>query len=139
MCIIKIENENHKVVATKKVKNKPFHSAKQNGLFFYLLKITTNAIIKAIAMIVTTTNPENSRYIICRYIVSIAPPRFPTDVLWSLKVATHSALFSFPGIEFIIIWYIKQANILKNFDKMLNFLWIFGKIVMSIIISTWKP
>ena len=49
-------------------------------LFFYLLKITTNAIIKAIAMIETPTSPKNSRYIICNNIVSIAPPRFLTDV-----------------------------------------------------------
>ena len=67
-----------------KTLNKPFHSAKQNGLFFYLHKITTNAIIKAIAMIVTPTNPKNSRYIICNNKVSIAPPRFLTDELCNM-------------------------------------------------------
>ena len=53
-------------------------------LFFYLHKITTNAIIKAIAMIVTPTNPKNSRYIICNNKVSIAPPRFLTDELCNM-------------------------------------------------------
>ena len=57
------------------------HSTVQSRMvIFYLLKIITNAIIKAIAMIVTPTNPKNSRYIICNNKVSIAPPRFPTDV-----------------------------------------------------------
>ena len=58
--------------------------AKQNGLFFYLLKITTNAIIKAIAMTVIPTNPKNSRYIICNNTISIAPPRFLTDELCNM-------------------------------------------------------
>ena len=47
-------------------------------LFFYLLKIITNAIIKAIAMTDTPTNAKHSRYIICNNKVSIAPPRFLT-------------------------------------------------------------
>lgn len=70
----------HKVVATD-VKNKSFPRQSRMTYFFYLLKIITKAIIKAIAMIVTATNPKNSRHIICNNTVSIAPPRFPTDVL----------------------------------------------------------
>ena len=64
--------------------NKPFSQQKQNGLFLYLLKIITNAIIKAIAMIVTVINPKNNNHIICNNTVSIAPPRFPTDVLCNM-------------------------------------------------------
>ena len=52
---------------------------KAEWFIFYLLKITTNVIIKAIARIVTSTKLKNSRYIICNSILSIAPPRFPTD------------------------------------------------------------
>ena len=80
MYIIKIENENHKVVATKKLKINHF-TGKAEWFIFYLLKITTNAIIKAIAMTVTPTNPRKSKYIICNNTVSIAPPRFPAAVL----------------------------------------------------------
>ncbi len=99
MCIIKIENENHKVVATKKVKNKPFHLAKQNGLFFYLLKIITNAIIKAIATVVTPTKPKNSRYIICNNTISIAPPRFPTEDTVKFKGGNSLCLSHFLVLE----------------------------------------
>mgnify|MGYP007112517130 CR=1 FL=1 len=60
---------------------KPFSPSKAEWFIFYLLKITTNAIIKAIAMTVTPTNPRKSKYIICNNTVSIAPPRFPTAVL----------------------------------------------------------
>ena len=42
--------------------NKPFSQQKQNGLFFYcLLNKIARAIIKAIFMIVTNTNPKNSK------------------------------------------------------------------------------
>ena len=67
----------NKVCCRRKVIN---HSlVKAEWFIFYLLKITTNVIIKAIAMIVIPTKPKNSRYIICNNIISIAPPRFPTD------------------------------------------------------------
>lgn len=67
---------------------------KAEWLFFYLLKIITNAIIKVIAMIVSPTNPNVSIYIICNK-VSIAPPRFLTGKLCSIKVAMHSAYLKF--------------------------------------------
>lgn len=57
---------------------------KAEWLFCYLLKIITNAIIKAMAMIVTATNPKNSRLIIFNSIISIAPPRFLTAILCSM-------------------------------------------------------
>ena len=44
--------------------DKPFTRSKAEWFIFYLLKITTNAIIKAIFMIVTPTNPKKSRYVI---------------------------------------------------------------------------
>ena len=57
---------------------------KAEWFIFYLLKITTNVIIKAIAMIVVPINPKNSRYIICNNTISIAPPRFLTDELCNM-------------------------------------------------------
>ena len=49
-------------------------------LFFYLLDIITNAIIKAIAMIVIPTNPKNNKCIMFNNTsVSIAPPHLLTD------------------------------------------------------------
>ena len=54
----------------------PHSSAKRNVVLFYLLKIITKVMIKATAMIVTPTNPQNSRNIICNNTVSIAPPPF---------------------------------------------------------------
>ena len=77
MCIINIENEKQQSVLPKK-SYKPF-PRQRRMVFFYLLKITTNVIIKAIAMIFIPTKPKNSRYIICNNTISIAPPRFPTD------------------------------------------------------------
>ena len=44
--------------------DKPFTRSKAEWFIFYLLKITTNAIIKAIFMIVTPTNPKKSSLII---------------------------------------------------------------------------
>ena len=83
----------------EKVKNKPFHSAKQNGLFFYLLKIITNAIIKAIATVATPTKPKNSRYIICNNTISIAPPRFPTEDTVKFKGGNSLCLSHFLVLE----------------------------------------
>ena len=119
---------NTKRVATEYIKSKPFARQKQNGLFFYLHKITTNAIIKAIAMQVNPTKPKNSRYIICTNTISIAPPRFLTDVLCICKVATHSAytqslwyriynIFIYVSSEQNKIYqkfYIKKENIEKS-------------------------
>lgn len=51
-------------------------------LFFYLLKIITNAIIKAIAMTDTPTNAKHGRYIRCNFCVIC-------------KAATHSAYSHF--------------------------------------------
>ena len=58
-----IGNESHKVVAYRKFKIKHSHGEAE-WFIFYLLKITTNAIIKAIFMIVTPTNPKKSNLII---------------------------------------------------------------------------
>ena len=47
-----------------------------------LLKIITKVIIKAMAIIVTLTNPKKSKYIIANNDCSIiAPPRFPQLLL----------------------------------------------------------
>ena len=62
-------------------------------------------------MIVTPTNPKNSRYIICNNKVSIAPPRFLTDELCICKAATHSAYLIFYAIKYIIFITKNQANI----------------------------
>ena len=64
-------------------------------VYFYLLKIITNAIIKAIAMIVTVTNPKNSKDINCNNIISIAPPRFLTDETVQYVGGNALCLFSF--------------------------------------------
>lgn len=51
-------------------------------VFSLLLKIITKVIIKAIAIIVTLTNPKKSKYIIVNNDCSIiAPPRFPQLLL----------------------------------------------------------
>ena len=52
---------------------------KAEWFIFYLHKITTNAIIKAIAMIAIVTNPKISKQINCININFIAPPRFITN------------------------------------------------------------
>ena len=83
-------------------------------VIFYLLEIITNAIIKAIAMIVTPTNPKNSRYIICNSKVSIAPPRFPTDVTVYYVRWQHTPLILISYvIYYTIFFYKKQANMVK--------------------------
>lgn len=63
---------------------KPFTPPKAEWFIFYLLKIITNAIIKAIAMIVIVINPKNNNFIICNNNISIAPPRFLTDELCNM-------------------------------------------------------
>ena len=57
--------------------------------YFCLLIITTNAIIKANAMIVTDTRPAKSNFIISNNACSIIR-------LTSLLEANHICLFSFP-------------------------------------------
>ena len=58
MCIIKIENEKpQKCGCHIKCENDTSLGQKQDVPSFYLLKITTNAIIKANAIIVIPTKP----------------------------------------------------------------------------------
>ena len=62
-------------------------------VYFCLLIITTKAIIKANAMIVTDTRPANSNFIIiCKISIS-------TIRLTSLLEANHICLFSFPIVD----------------------------------------
>ena len=65
VCIIKIENESHRNVCYHINYDKtPQSLAEHMWCFYYLLKITTIAIIKANAIIVIPTKPQKSKYII---------------------------------------------------------------------------
>ena len=54
----------------------PHSLAKRNVVHFYLLKIITKVIIKAIAMIDTAINPKKNRLSKFINIMYIAPPPF---------------------------------------------------------------
>ena len=62
---------------------------------FYLLKIITS-ITKANTIIVSTTKPNKSKYIISNKTASIIAPPPHSWTSHGLKVANHICLFSFP-------------------------------------------
>lgn len=75
-CIIKIENGDPQTWFTKLICKKTHRTGQVTDVFFivYLLKIITS-ITKANTIIVSTTKPNKSRYIISNKITSIiAPP-----------------------------------------------------------------
>ena len=72
----------------------------------YLLKIITS-ITKANTIIVSTTKPNKSRYIISNKIASIIAPPPHSQLSCGLKVANHICLSSFPMLESIAYEYLK--------------------------------
>lgn len=62
--IIKVENENSQKCEYHYKLGKRHTLCKANVSLFYLLKIITNVMIKAIFMIVKSIIPQNNRYII---------------------------------------------------------------------------
>ena len=92
--------------------DKPFSPSKAEWFIFYLLKITTDAIIKAIFMIVTPTNPKKSSLII----IINANSTISTTSHFNLTVKNcgyvkrwqHTLLISFPIVPTI------QQLIIKN-------------------------
>ena len=109
------------MVAYRKIKINHSHG-KAEWFIFYLLKITTNAIIKAIFMIVTPTNPKKSSLII----IVNANSTISTTSHFNLtakncgyvnkKVATHSAYLISYNTYYTAFNNKKQANTL-NFYK----------------------
>ena len=76
----------------KELKNNP-SLGKAEGCLFYLHKITTNVIIKAIFMIVKLTNPKKSKYVIIKKEKPIIHTTSNlTEYPWKIKVATPSTL-----------------------------------------------
>ena len=79
----------------------------------YLLKIITS-ITKANTIIVSTTKPNKSRYIISNKIASIIAPPPHSQLSCGLKVANHICLSSFPMLESITYKFIKINTKRKN-------------------------
>ena len=66
----------------------------------YLLKIITS-ITKANTIIVSTTKPNKSRYIISNKIASIIAPPPHSQLSCGLKVANHICISPFPMLDSI--------------------------------------
>ena len=88
-----------------------------NVPFYYLLKIITNVIIKAIFMIVTPINPQNNRLIIANNAVSTIDTTSVLTVKLCMQVATRThLLFSFPiniTIQYFLINFNQTKQILQ--------------------------
>lgn len=105
--------KNHKRGCREYVKNTSNRQVTDVFFIIYLLNIIT-IIIKAITIIVSTTNANESKYIISNKTASIiAPPSFSQHKGCGLKVATTSAIFIFYANYYTIFFIQKQANKIK--------------------------
>ena len=87
----------------------------------YLLKIITS-IIKANTIIVSTTKPNKSRYIISNKTASIiAPPPFSQRMLWIKSGKPHLLILISYVYQYITFYYKIQAN-KTNFWKNIIFI-----------------
>ena len=82
----------------------------------YLLKIITD-IIKANTIIVSTTKPNKSKYIISNKTASIiAPPPFSQLMLWSKSGKPHLLILISYVYQYTIVFIKVQANIVKIYN-----------------------
>ena len=116
--IIKIGNGETTNVVCQLVCKKTHRTVKLQMCFFivYLLKIITN-IIKANTIIVSTTKPNKSKYIISNKTASIiAPPPFSQLMLWSKSGKPHLLIFISYGYQYTTFLDKIQANIVKIYN-----------------------
>ena len=104
------------VVCQYFVKNTSYRQVTDVFLFVYLLK-NTMYIIKANTIIVSTTKPNKSKYIISNKTASIiAPPPFSQLMLW-IKSGKPHLLILIPYVyQYTTFLYKIQANIVKIYN-----------------------
>ena len=116
--IIKIGNGETTNVVCQLVCKKTHRTVKLQMCFFivYLLKIITN-IIKANTIIVSTTKPNKSKYIISNKTASIiAPPPFSQLMLWIKSGKPHLLILISYVYQYTTFLYKIQANIVKIYN-----------------------
>ena len=69
-------------------------------------------------MVVTPTKPKNSRHIMCIIVISIAPPRFPTEDTVKFKGGNSLCLSHFLVLECTILK--KNKRTLKKITKIIE-------------------